>query len=253
MRRERPSSSGLRRGPHDWPAGLRVLVPGLAQWGWRQPERALVLFGSFASALGAGLLAWGTWGGLLLLVFAFGTHVTSTADVIRQGAFPGFGRLVPWATASAGLGLGCYAPALLLATVLAWPGASAGGGPAADGYLVNRWAYDHREPVAGHWAWIDAGNGQPPRVARVLAGPGQAVSWTENRIRIDGKPPAFPVAEAAGRPFEVAFEVPAGFLLVSDGGPPAAGVEGLRLVARREVEGRAWARLYPVWDRRFLP
>ena len=49
------------------PAGLRILVPGYAQWSWRQRERALVFFGSFAAALLVGLFAWGTRTGAAVL------------------------------------------------------------------------------------------------------------------------------------------------------------------------------------------
>jgi len=234
-------------------AGLRALVPGLPQWGWRQPERALVLFGSFASALAMGLMAWGTWGGLALLAFAFGAHVTSTVDVIRQAAFPGFGRLVPWASASFGLGLGCYAPALAVASVLAWPAMKPG-----DGYLVDRRAFLHREPAPGEWAWVRPDDGGAARVARVIATAGQAVAWAEDRLRVGGQPVPGGRELAGWRPGELAFDVPEGFVLVTaeaatPGGPAAGGRCGLQLVPRRQVAGRAWARLYPIWARRLLP
>ena len=251
----RPKSSafGLApEGPRCRPAGVRILVPGLVQWSWRQPERALVLFGSFATALAAGLFAWGTWGSLLLLAFAFGTHVTASADAIRQAAFPSFGRAVNWASASASLGLGCYAPALLLASALAWPGVR--GGPSGDGYLINRWAYGQRAPAEGEWVWIDSGDARSPRVARVLATPGQAVSWDGERLRVAGKPSPATVGPADAPLAELAFEVPEGHILVSgEAGTTGMPARGLALVDRREVVGRAWARLYPVWERRFLP
>ena len=250
----RPSASAWRGGAGPGRAvGLRALVPGLPQWGWRQPERALVLFGAFASALAMGLTAWGTWAGWLLLAFAFGAHVTSTVDVIRQAAFPGFGRLVPWASASFGLGLGCYAPALAVASVLAWPATRPG-----DGYLVNRWAYRHGEPAAGEWAWVRPDGGAEALVARVVATAGRAVTWADDRLRVDGQ--AVPGGrELTGwRPGELSFDVPEGFVLVAvepaAPWPPSAGARcGLQLVPRRLVFGRAWARLYPIWARRLLP
>src|SRR5262249_17491556 len=76
-------------------AGLKVLVPGYPQWSWRQRGRASVLLGSYAAALGVGLFCWGTPTGFVVLAFAYGTHVVSVTDVIRQQAFPGFGRWVP--------------------------------------------------------------------------------------------------------------------------------------------------------------
>lgn len=33
-------------------AGLKILIPGYVQWTWRQRERAAVIFGSFAMAMG---------------------------------------------------------------------------------------------------------------------------------------------------------------------------------------------------------
>ena len=110
-------------------AGLKVLVPGYAQWSWRQRERGLVLFGSFAAALAVGGFAWGTRTGLAVLAFAFGTHVVSVVDVIRQSAFPGFGRWVPLFSASTGLGVAMYAPALALASLVAWPAYRGGSDP----------------------------------------------------------------------------------------------------------------------------
>ncbi len=107
-------------------AGLGVLLPGYPQWRWRQRERALVLGGTFGSALAVGLFAWGTPLGLSLLGVAFFCHVASVADAMRQVAFPGFARGVPTLSTSLGLGLGCYGPLLVVATVVAWPGARRG-------------------------------------------------------------------------------------------------------------------------------
>jgi hypothetical protein len=156
------------------PAGLRVLVPGYAQWRWRQRERALVLFGSFVASLGVGVFVWGTRASFLILLFAFGTHVVSVADVIRQSAFPGYGRLVPMVSASAGLGFGCYAPAAALAMVYAWPGF--GGERASDGYLINRGAYWSSPPATGETAWARL----PTAAGRSRSGswPGLGSGWS---------------------------------------------------------------------------
>ena len=135
-------------------AGLKVLVPGYAQWSWRQRERGLVLFGSFAAALAVGGFAWGTRTGLAVLAFAFGTHVVSVVDVIRQSAFPGFGRWVPLFSASTGLGLAMYAPALALASLVAWPAYR--GGSTRDAYLVDYGAYREVGPKRGDWVWLRA-------------------------------------------------------------------------------------------------
>ena len=144
--RGNPAESPLTR-----PAGLKILIPGYPQWGWRQRERAGVLFGTFAAAGIVGLFAWGTRTGMAMLGLAFLTHVTSAADAIRQHAFPGFGRWVPTVSASVGLGVGCYVPALAMASILAWP-ESRDGAP-HEGYLITRWAYRTVEPRPGDWVW----------------------------------------------------------------------------------------------------
>src|ERR1700722_15826609 len=90
------------------PLGLWMLVPGWPQLAWSQRERGLVLLGSFFASLAMAIFLWGTHFGWLILIFAFGTHVVSVADGIRQSAFPGFGRWVPVWSASASLGMGCY-------------------------------------------------------------------------------------------------------------------------------------------------
>ncbi len=101
----------IARPPWTRPAGLRMLAPGWAHWYWHQPRRAAILCGSYCAAIAVGLFAWGTALGWALLAFAWGTHVWAVADAIRQGAFPGFGRMVPL-VAAVGVGLLGYGPAL---------------------------------------------------------------------------------------------------------------------------------------------
>lgn len=234
--------------------GWRILVPGAAQWSWQQPERALVLFGSFAAALSVAVLSWGTWTGALVLAFAFGTHVVSALDVVRQSAFPGFGRWMPVASISGGLAVGVYVPALSLATLTAWP-VVAEDAP-DDGYLVNCWAYHGREPERGDWVWHRPNAWSDPKVGRVIAQAGDEVEWSRQGFRVNGErhEQGLPYRSAAP-PDELAYQVPEGHLLIL---PDAANADGtpatqrLVLVGREQVKGRAWARLYPVWERRLL-
>src|SRR5262245_57243487 len=100
---------GVRR-----PAGFRVLIPGCAQWAWGQRERGAVLFGSVAAAMAVSAFVWGTPLSLAVLAFAFGAHVTSVVDALRQAAFPALGRWAGWLTATGWLGGGVYLPALAL-------------------------------------------------------------------------------------------------------------------------------------------
>jgi hypothetical protein len=239
-------------GQAERPAGLRILVPGYPQWLWRQRERALVLFGSYLAAVGVGLFAWGTPAGLAILAFAFATHVISAADAIRQGAFPGFGRWVPVVSASAGLGLGCYAPALALGAVMAWP-ADRAGAP-RERFLVNLWAYQDSSPRTGHWVWFHRPDGAGRGLGQHLAGPGQSVEWFDGHLQVDGLPVSWSPWPGARLPRDLSMSVPQGYALVAPAGGDAGddALLGMVLVDTRRVLGRAWAQHYPVWSRRLL-
>jgi hypothetical protein len=250
--RDRPSKrGGVCRRP---PAGLKILIPGYPQWDWLQRERALVLFGSYLIAVGVGLFAWGTPIGLVVLAFAYGTHVASATDVVRQQAFPGFGRWVPMISASGGLGLGIYVPALTVATLIAWPGM--GSGLANDGYLVNCWAYRTRPPQRGDWVWLRPSPRGEERLGRVVAGPGQEVEWSGDQIRVDGRrPPPGLAWRPRHLPVDLMFTVPRDHALIvpasSTSVKPATGSP--ILIAQDRILGRVWARLYPIRERQFLP
>lgn len=235
------------------PVGWRILIPGAAQWAWRQPERAWVFFGSFAAALSVAAWCWGTWASALVLVFAFATHVVSAVDVVRQSAFPGFGRWMPVASISGGLAVGVYAPALSVVALSAWPVSSASA--PTDGYLVNRLTYQARSPERGDWVWHRPQPWSDFRVGRVVGEPGDEIEWSRQGLRVNGErlDEGLPFRSSAP-PDEMAYTVPDGHVLVlPDANAPGASSRRLVLVGRDQVKGRAWARLYPVWQRRILP
>jgi hypothetical protein len=234
------------------PAGLRILVPGYPQWLWRQRERAAVFFGSYVAALAVGLFAWGTPTGLVVLLFAFGTHIASATDAIRQGAFPGFGRWVPVVSASAGIGLGCYAPALALASTLAWPAGRAVA--PREGFLVNLWAYHDTTPGTGHWVLFDHGEGRGNGLGQFIAGAGQSVEWFDGRLIVDGIPFDWTPRLHTRRPRDMSLTIPQGHVLIAPGGnePGEDALLGMVMIESRQVLGRAWAQHYPVWNRRLL-
>jgi hypothetical protein len=234
-------------------AGLKILVPGYPQWSWHQRGRAFVLLGSFAVSLAVGLFSWGTPLGAALLAFAYCTHVASATDVVRQQAFPGFGRWVPLISTGGGLGLGLYGPALALLCVFAWPGTDDGLAP--QGYLVNCRAYAASAPQHPDWVWLRTSPWGQSRLARVVAGPGQEVEWADGRFRVDGRPIPVPLSwTARPLPDNVRFTIPPEHLLVAPGsagsGQTARG--GPMLIARGEINGRAWARYYPIRQRTLL-
>jgi hypothetical protein len=233
--------------------GSWLLIPGYPQWSWNQKERAFVLFGSYLTAILVAVLTWGTGLGLGVLAFAFATHVFSAVDAIRQNAFPGFGRLIPTVTTSAGLGAVFYAPALVLASVYAWP-ISLEERP-REGYLVNRWAYRQESPRPGETVWIGSRSGPRSKVARIVATSGQRLEWVARELRIDGQlfeEQPFLEAEPLA---EIKLTIPVGHLLVVFPTDPrrGSGVPGSwEIVEQSEVRGRAWARSYPFWERGLL-
>jgi signal peptidase I len=237
------------------PAGPRILIPGYPQFAWRQRERAAILFGSYVAAMSVAVFAWGTAAGLAVFGFAFVTHAFSAADAIRQFAFPAFGRMVPPVMASAGLGMVCYVPMLLTASVLAWP-VTLEERP-REGYLINRWAYRGEDPRTGETAWLSRHpRGARPRISRVIAGPGQRVELSAGVLRVDGRVVEESPFGVGGAPGELKLTVPREGVLVAYGSEPRVGQPapgGWEIVDLSEVEGRAWARSYPFWERKLLP
>jgi len=238
--------------PHERPAGLRILLPGYPQYLWRQTERAAALSGTYAAAMGVGMFGWGSRTGLAMIALAFLTHVASAADVLKQTAFPGFGRFVPAVSATFGLGFGCYGPALMMAWVLAWPQGPSGS--EQERYAINLWAFRSAQPRPGDWVWHKTPNGAGYGLGRVVAGPGQAVEWTPAGLTVDGRPLDWAPLTPDGAPLELAMTVPDGQVLIAPRAftPDAISSCGLRLIARDGVVGRPWARIYPVWNRGLL-
>lgn len=236
------------------PAGLRILLPGYAQWAWRQRERGLVFFGSFAAAVFVAAFAWGTPTGLVVLAFAFGTHVFSAVDAVRQSTFPATGRLPTLVGVSGGLAAGVYGPVLVVASLAAWPGMQGGSEP--EGYLVNRWAYRSAEPKVDDWVWyISAPKGEP-RAGRVVAGRGQDVEWSERQLRVDGEETSVKIPfRSSWPPRSLSYRVPEGHVLIAPKGTASAQKlwEGLVIVPRERVLGRIWAKAYPLRERQLLP
>jgi len=185
-------------------------------------------------------------------------HVAAAADALRQSAFPAAGRWAPPAAASGVLVGAVYAPLLAAASVLAWPGLRGGPGTgrAHEGYLVDRRAYHLAGPSPGDRVWYRPDPRGEPDVGRVVAARGQGVEWRDDRLRVDGRTVDAPDSLRRAAPLlAFAYEVPDGHVLVEPGDPVGGGRPApcLVLVADDQIIGRAWARLYPLWDRRLLP
>ena len=236
------------------PAGWRVLVPGLPHYSWGQHDQAVVFFLFHLTAMAIGLFFWGTWLSLLMIGFAFVAHAVSAADAIKRAAFPQFGPMVPALTASLGLGAVCYAPIMILGSMFAWP-VDADRGP-HQGYWVNRWAYRGAGgPKHGETIWLRASHRFRPRLARVLATEGQRVRWSANQLEVDNRPTPLGLLQLGDYAHALDLIIPDRHVLVSfhdNLAEPQERAANWEIVANDEIHGRAWARSYPVWDRKLL-
>jgi hypothetical protein len=240
------------RGPSDCRLTLRLLLPGWSQYGWNQRTEGLALLGGFFSCWVVAVFGWGTLPGALVVGAAFGIHVLATVDALRQASFPDPGFWVSLALSSLGLGLTCYLPALILASVFAWPSLVSHFPP--DGYLVNRGVYQGGEPRVGDRVWVRGDGPSRSGAAQVVATTGQRVEQVGDRLHGPGLPP-----KRLSRPrsvaVELAFQVPEGLVCVAwdapDGALPSPGPV-LELVPRDRIVGKIWLRIQPAFKRRFL-
>jgi hypothetical protein len=154
---------------------------------------------------------------------------------------------------SATLGLFVYLPAGLVLSTLAWPGFSEQ--DQRSGYLVNRLAYSQTAPIQGDWVWASSRQGLGPFAGRVIATAGQEVEWTGRKWQIDGRPCQMRNApRLTAWPQPCRFQVPVDHVLVEPDDTTAlsASIGPVVLVPSDAIVGRAWARLYPMWDRCLL-
>jgi hypothetical protein len=232
---------------------LRWTVPGWPQAYWGQRERAWAFAGGALAALLVGVLAWGTIPGAGLVAAAMLLHAASIADAIEQGAFPGFGRVVP-RVAGAVLVLALYGPLLVVALALAYP-VGGGVGAAGDGYLVNRWAYRSGPPRCGDWVCFRRPEDGSVCLGRMLAGSGQEVNWFDGAVRVDGREVPWwtspPLRSAAGG----SLRVPEGLVWVESWTHDRSGAtfRADGMLPEAAIAGRAWAQHWPILSRRLMP
>jgi hypothetical protein len=239
--------------PFEYPAGLKILVPGLAQFSWNQRERGFVLVGSFIIALTVWLWTWGTWLSYAVLIFAFLTHATSTVDALQQGSFPVYRRRPAVLLTGGTLGLAMYLPVTCVLFVIAWPGFAPDS--TGRGYLVNCWAYRHTQPHQGDWIWLRLPPSGQPYAGEVVAVSGQEVEWTGKKWQVDGHECILNYNPRLATWHQVCrFHVPKDQVLIEpdDDGATSPGIGSPVLVTSDKIIGRAWAKFYPIRDRHLL-
>ena len=141
----------------------------------------------------------------------------------------------------------------MLASVYAWP-ITLEERP-REGYLINRWAYREEIPTPGETVWLRPTRGARPKIARIVAGPGQRVEWTNDQFRVDDQVVAESPFRIAGSPGEFKMMIPDRHVMITFGADPTRGnglPGGWEIIDLSEIRGKAWARSYPVWDRRLL-
>jgi hypothetical protein len=240
--------------PFQSPVGLKMMVPGWAQFSWGQHQRGWAFVGSFGAALGVALWTWGTYLAWACFAFAFVAHVTSVTDALRQSSFPLYPDRTGLLFVSGALASVFYLPVLCVLSMIARPGFEVAG--TRSGFLVNCWAYRGGEqPREGQWIWMKLPPWGEQLAGRVVAVSGQEVEWTGRRWRVDGKDRSLhSTLRLSAWPQTCRFTVPSHQVLVEpdEDGATLEGLGPLVLVSPDRIIGRAWAHFYPVWDRRLL-
>jgi hypothetical protein len=187
-----------------------------------------------------------------LLAIVYLVHVVSVWDALRQLAFPGFARGVPVFSTALGVGGIGYLPASVIGFTLAWP-VSSSETPSGQ-FLVNRAAYLTASPRSGDWVMFRCADGRGHNVGRIIAAPHQEVEWLNGHVHVDGGELGWHTRLGQSQGLLLNLTVPDGFWLVDpwmsrrERNTPA----GLLLVPASRVEGRSWAQVAPVRQRRFL-
>ena len=237
--------------------GFPLAFPGISAWRRGERERGAVLFGSFLSAALMAIFAWGTSLGLFMIGFAFVIHLFALVDQIRRRGFVPMGRWTPWFAIAGALGLGVYGPSLLVAAWIAWPGGN--GAESRDVFLVNGWAYAHDDPRLDDLVFYQASPLGESRLGRVIASKGHDVEWTNDQLKVAGRPVTLGTPfRSSIAPRELRYQIPDGQVLLNpcpetdDEQLSNHGAVGLIVVNRDQILGKAWAKFYPVNERRLL-
>jgi hypothetical protein len=258
----------------------RMIVPGWAHAAVGRWERGRIFLALYLVLAVIGLFFFGSFVGNSLLGLAFSAHVASAIDLLG-GRGEARQRIILAIVAMFALGAGIYAPAGWLVGHVAWPrqlNQDMGGFRRGDLVLVNRWDrpepgeailwLSHREFQVSAPADVNV-FGRPvvyrhragERIARVIAGPDQQVTWDGAELRVDGRQldlaPHY--IEPRGFPSKNPFRVPAGHFLIQPVDVPVIDAHlspdhwrATSLVREQDVRGRIYMIYQPLGRRKWV-
>ena len=209
----------------------------------------------YTSAIVVALAGWGSLLGLGFLAIAVVAHVVSVVELIRHRSFPMFRADAAHALCGLLLLSVFYGPLLRAAYRHATPVDHAG-----SRFFVARDSEEHSPPTSGQWiAFRAQALGPRDAVAQILAIGGQRVEADRDGLFVDGVRVRRRISNKDdGRFYTFRFEVPEDQVLVRclvplpDSGRVGGMLDGLMIVDRRQITGRAWLRVSSPWDVRLL-
>lgn len=254
---------------------VRLVVPGWAHLHQRESARGWLFLGPYLGLLLLSLVLLGSYPGSLCLGLAFGIHVAACVSVLPLGGVEPRRLFLRTAVVAGVLVLAVYLPAGWLLSLAAQPATVGVNSPpfrVGDVVLSSSLVFSTRSPRPGDvvlyhqrrfYRSVNEGRdhvnvlvGAGDRIDRILAGPGDEVSFADGQLQVNGAPCRWrPLnLERWWRPLRL--QVPAGHYCIlpttgepiPDRVPAAVWPEVLRqltLVSIQDIRGRAYLRSYP--------
>jgi type IV secretory pathway protease TraF len=266
--------SGAMSPEFDWdrlPAAvfLRMAVPGWPQRYLGQPRRGRFMLQLYLVLLSVGVLSIGTSFGSLLLGTALAVHISSIMDVLWPLAQGWRTRMVVSAACVAVVGALVYAPVVWAAsqvvgvrtiTMAAGPLHAGdailyrpGGSPdVGDVVLYEITPGTVQTRTAGGYAAQYVVMGE--QIDRIIAGPGQSVTWKRPQLLVDGQPSRWQPLDPAAVDADLQFTVPPGYYGILPSTRPQNAPhyppevwQAMSLVPQDNIRGPVVLRHQPIW------
>ncbi len=266
--------SGALSPEFDWdrlPAGifLRMAVPGWPQRYLGQPQRGRFMLALYLALLAVGVLSIGTTFGALVLGGALAVHCSSIIDVLWPAAHGWRTRLAISAACIAVVGTLVYAPVAWAASQVVGVRTIAltagplhagdallyrpGGSPdVGDVVLYEITPGTVQTRTTGGYAAQYVVRGE--QIDRIIAGPGQSVTWKRRQLWVDGQPSRWQPLDPAAVDADLQFTVPAGYYGILPSTRPQNAPQyppevwqAMSLVPRQSILGPVLLRHQPIW------